>query len=120
MEVTALVQYVVPALLGLIGGVIGSLVAPWVQWAIEKRRSRMDNRRQLIETWREEVENFSWTEGDFRLTATYSAIKPHLRDEVRESIQAGEPLTTEDGREVWHKQMLLDEAARTEKEWGLV
>jgi len=115
-----LVQYVIPALVGLIGGVIGSLVAPWVRWAIEERRSRLNNLRDLIKTWREEVENYSWDEGDFRLTAAYSTIKPHLRDEVRESIQVGKPLSTEDGREVWHKQMLLDEAARTEKEWGLV
>src|SRR5215203_734611 len=35
-----LIQYVVPAVLGLVAGVIGSLIAPWVQWAIEKRRDR--------------------------------------------------------------------------------
>jgi hypothetical protein len=119
-SLTTIVQYVVPALLGLVGGVVGSLVAPWVQWAIEQRRSRMNNRRELIKTWREDVERFTWDQGDFRLTATYSKIKPHLGDEVGRSLQTGEPLSTEDGREVWHKEMLLDEAARIEKEWGLI
>jgi hypothetical protein len=80
----------------------------------------MNYRRDLIKTWRGDVEHFTWDKGDFRLTVTYSAIKPHLRDEARRSLQSGKPLSTEDGREAWHKEMLLDEAARIEKEWGLV
>jgi hypothetical protein len=42
-----LLQYVVPAVLGLVAGVVGSLVAPWVQWAVETRRNRQNYRREL-------------------------------------------------------------------------
>jgi hypothetical protein len=115
-----MVQYVIPALLGLVAGVVGSLVAPWVNWSIEKRRSLMNSRREYIKTWRNDVAEFAWETADFRLTATYSAMKPHLRAEVIDSLQTGRPLDTEDRGIVWHKEMVLDEIARIEKEWGLV
>jgi hypothetical protein len=73
-SLTTIVQYVAPVLLGLMGRVVGSLVAPWVQWAIEKRRSRINHRRELVKTWREDVERFTWDKGDFRLTVTYSVV----------------------------------------------
>jgi hypothetical protein len=39
---------VIGGLSGLITGAIGSLVAPWVNWGIEKRRKKMDRHRELI------------------------------------------------------------------------
>lgn len=41
---------VVPSLayLGLLGGVVGSLIPPWVNWGIELRREKMKYRRELI------------------------------------------------------------------------
>lgn len=39
---------------GLATGVVGSLLAPWSNWGVEKRRGRLERRRQLIDEWREE------------------------------------------------------------------
>jgi len=88
-----LLQFVVPALLGLIGGVIGSLVAPWVQWAVEKRRGRTDHRRELIRQWRMDFEEFEYDEHRLGDSASYSAVRPHLRPEVRDAIEKLEPCT---------------------------
>jgi len=41
MTTDTLFSVVLPAFLGLVAGVVGSLVAPWVHWGIEKRREKM-------------------------------------------------------------------------------
>jgi hypothetical protein len=40
------------ALAGLAAGVVGSLIAPWVQLAVENRRETRTHRRRSIEIWR--------------------------------------------------------------------
>lgn len=37
---------------GLVTGTIGSLLAPWSQWGVEKRRLRRDSRVQRLAEWR--------------------------------------------------------------------
>ena len=41
-------EAMVSAFLGLVAGIVGSLVAPWVNWGIEKRKIRYQYRRQVI------------------------------------------------------------------------
>jgi len=43
-----LLQALPGAIGGLISGTVASLVAPWVQWAIEKRRSKLDYRMESV------------------------------------------------------------------------
>src|SRR5215204_6490343 len=117
-----LLQYGLPALLGLVAGVVGSLVAPWVNWSVEKRRSRLAYRQRHISAWRKHIQTFRFHEGSFTSTSVYAQMRPHLRREVRERLE--KPRTTiipnEARGEVAEKYMLLDEVARIEKEWGLV
>jgi hypothetical protein len=117
-----LLQYVLPSVLGLIAGVVGSLVAPWVQWAVEKRRGRTNHRRELIKTWRSDFQKFDYDDHRLGDSAAYTSLRPHLRPEVRDAIE--KPRTAYVPNEGRHgsvkQQMLLDEVARLEKEWGLV
>jgi|SRR5215211_853963 len=117
-----LLQYVLPSVLGLVAGVVGSLVAPWVQWAVEKRRGRTDHRRALIKQWRSDFQQFDYDAHRLGDSAAYSALRPHLRPEVREAIE--KPRTayvSNEGRAgSVKKHLLLDEIARLEKKWGLV
>ncbi len=39
---------VTPLIFTLLGGIIGGLISPLVQWAIEKKRSIMQYRQELI------------------------------------------------------------------------
>jgi hypothetical protein len=117
-----LLQYVVPAVLGLVAGVVGSLFGPLVQWAVEKRRGRMDYRKALIKQWRNDFEVFDYDSHRLGDSATYSSLRPHLRTAVRDAIE--KPRTAyvpNEGRGgCVKKQMLLDEIARLEKKWVLV
>ena len=47
------------ALFGLIAGVVGSLIAPWVNWGIEKRREKLLFRRQQLTNWRQLIHDVS-------------------------------------------------------------
>lgn len=44
-------------IIGFITGGIASIVAPWVNWGIEKRRQRLEYRRELVRDWRRMVVN---------------------------------------------------------------
>jgi hypothetical protein len=59
-EVTDVLLQALPgAIGGLVTGAIASLIAPWVQWAIEKRRSKLNYRQELIRKWRKEIEDLA-------------------------------------------------------------
>lgn len=114
----------VSAVTGLISGVIASLVAPWVQWAIEKRRNRMSYRRELIASWRHELDTMPLMM--FRKpssTALYGMMKPHLRPQARADLEAEVVVeTAEQGNDVSYRRarILRDEITRLENKWGLV
>src|SRR5687767_10846727 len=111
-----------PALLGFLAGVLGSLFAPWVQWTIEKRRSKLQYRRDLVKTWREAAGLALRDGGDFRGTAAYSSLRPHLDPQLRALVEdpyhllAGGNARPGDAKH----HMILDDIARIEKEWGLL
>jgi hypothetical protein len=106
-----------PAILGLIAGVIGSLIAPWVHWGIEKRRQKMNYRRQLIKEWRQEID---FDVSSFENKALYSSLRPHLSKETIDAVE-GNTITIRMGRKGdVIKALLLDDIARIEKEWDLV
>ena len=44
-------QYVLPSALGVVAG----LFSPWANWGIEKRKQRLQRRRELITGWRLEL-----------------------------------------------------------------
>ena len=111
-----------PALLGLIGGVVGSLIAPWVHWAIEKRRSKFEYRKSLIEKWRSEIDAFEWENENFGNTSTYAAMKPYMQQKIVEKFEAQRTnhVPPDGGRgENLKKQWASDEVAKIEKDWEL-
>jgi len=114
--------YLVAAISGIAGGVIGSLIAPWVHWGVEKRKQRQAKRRELIRSCRSMLS----TEIDkktFRETEVYSQLRPHLYKAVIDEIESGESAETleEDANRIEDfKQNLLEDIARIEREWILI
>jgi hypothetical protein len=47
------VNAIIAGIVGLVAGAVGSLIAPWVQWGVEKRRKRCERRTALIQRWRD-------------------------------------------------------------------
>ncbi len=45
----------IAAVVGLLSGAVGSLLAPWANWGVEKRRKRFDARHEIISRGRQAV-----------------------------------------------------------------
>lgn len=121
-----LLNKILPALLGFLAGVVGSLVAPWVKWGIEKRREKLKYKRELIRSWREYVNNhFEWN--TFRDTPVFSEMKPFLSESILKQI---DPPDFVNGRPVINlrspigrdsiKARLLEEITKIEIKWKLL
>ncbi len=120
---STLLTIVIPAGAGLLGGVVGSLVAPWVHWGIEKRRSRLESRRNLVQEWKRalDIAPFDWDA--FRESAAYASLRLHLSPKAMALVESGSMLLGSGGRGQGinnFRPFLLDEVARIEREWLLV
>ncbi len=116
------INIIVPAIIGFLTGVLGTLFAPWVNWGIEKRRKKLEYRQELIKSWRKDIDE---NKGEIRETATYAAIRVYLLPEEIQRLEPpsiGSKITIHlDSRGTDHKKLiLLDAVTRIEKEWKLV
>lgn len=92
----------IAGLLGFSGGVVGSLIAPWVNWGIEKRREKLKYRRDLVQRWREAIEK-DFDQLAFNDTALYASLRPHLSKDALDAIE-GNRIAVRVGRGGNHHQ----------------
>lgn len=118
---------VISAAAGLIAGVIGSLIAPWVNWGIEKRRARMNGRRDLVRSAREMIAD----EDDmlrFIRSDIYHQLKPYLSIETNRFLSDGPNhinLVIHGGeygpiRIMSYKEKVREDLSELERKWGIV
>ncbi len=121
-------QLVITALIGggsgLVSGAIASLIAPWVHWGIEKRRTRRESRRALIAEAREYVASHLFGGATFSAKPIYSQLKPHLHREVIEVIENYEELLDQQDDPGTFprlfREQVLNEISRVERKWTLI
>jgi hypothetical protein len=114
-------RYVVPPILGGAAG----LFSPWAAWEIEKRRQKLDRRRQLVTGWRLElIPMFQDRQRDWRdireaITTSpyYASLRPHLSAKAIEMVQAERIFYV--GEDVFLR-LFINEIGRIESEWKLV
>jgi hypothetical protein len=123
------IQYITSAVAGLLAGVIGSLVAPWVNWGIEARRERMKSRRALLEEARRVLSDPPPV-AEFRRMPIYFKVKHLLSPATRKAVDGK---FDEWGNEVLvivrggphgglnpYAHQVLHDLSEIEKEWNLV
>lgn len=115
-----LLQYVVPALIGLFAGAIGSLIAPWVNWGIKKRELKLHARREFILFARNAVREID-DRALYRQHVTYSQLRPFLSPRSIELVESDEATPQSGGRGgVSYKPLVYDDIHALEKKWGLL
>ena len=117
-----IVWIILPAAAGLVGGIIGTVIAPWAHWGVEKRRQRQTKRRELISASRALLTS-DMDLKTFRETATYAKLRPHLLKPVRETVEKLKPTDPENSNEQNEaniKERILEDIARIEREWILI
>jgi hypothetical protein len=119
----SVIAAVMPAITGFIAGTIGSLIAPWVSWGIEKKRMLREGRKTLLKDARDHVSSnlFGPT---FVSKAIYRRLKPDFRPEMIEVIENYDRFQdqSDDPGEFPRsfREAVLDEISRLEREWGLL
>lgn len=114
---------VVVALIGLVGGIIGSVVAPWVNWGIEKRRLKHNHKIELIKEWRSFIESFDFNNRNFGNSTVYGAMRPFMDDNIIEKFEAQRTfhIPPDGGRgDQLFKQWASDQVTMIEKSWKLL
>jgi hypothetical protein len=115
---------IISGLVGLITGAIGSLIAPWVQWGVEKRRHRREARRERIAAWRAAVDRDDFEPRQFAGSDAYATLRAYLPEDLRQEIDGWRNPTMfvappRAGRYPIQGR-LLQEIARIERKWGLI
>jgi hypothetical protein len=133
-----LTRYVLPPILGGAGG----LITIWANWGIEKRKQRLQRRRELITGWRLELipmigqpqdPPVVWAGERQRAVLSspyYASLRPHLSKSALQQIE--DPVMrifvrsdrtarpTHDWNHHFPLKIFVDEIARIEKRWKLV
>jgi hypothetical protein len=119
-------KHAVPAFIGLLAGVVGSLIAPWVNWGIEKRKLRLNARRDVIAAARQMINRGS-DKFEFRESTSYSRLRPFLSDRTKKEIESDKITVQLSGRGSGehsgarhYARLTLDDLQNLEKQWGLL
>ena len=118
--------YIVPSVIGLLSGLIGTCVGPWVNWGVEKQRLQYESRKEIILQARKMLEEEGVLVEEFSRSAIYSQIRPYLSEKA---IKAVERKTNEitvvtgairnSGVNPF-KTIVLDDLVQLEKKWELL
>jgi hypothetical protein len=107
---------------GLAAGVVGSLIAPWASWGVEKRRLRRAGRVQRIEEWRKGAYQL---DGDVHFmelewSPWYTTIRAEMSDAAIKEIDAeAQGVPNANHNEV--RTLIISEIASIERDkWKLV
>jgi len=117
------INAIIAGSVGLIAGVIGSLIAPWVQWGIAKKQIKHERRIKLIQRWREIISAEEFDRGVLLNDPEYGPLRDLLTEEVRKELErpVGE-ITVNFGSpiESLDRDLILKEVTRIEKLWDLI
>jgi len=112
----------ISAIAGLISGTIASLIAPWVNWQIEKVRTRNQYRKEKIKKWRMEIERSS-SFAEFLQTSTYTELKHRFSKEELKRFSSSH-ISIDRNPDVNTKKRYAarfhEEVNKKEKEWKLI
>jgi hypothetical protein len=123
-------QYVLPPVLGFIAGAIASIIVPWVNWGIEKRRMKLNNRKKLIKDVRACLFKFNSNHEGFIVMPEYGRIKHYLSKSTRHRLETipikitgSGSITITSKLRIYdddYPDFVLDELHELEKRWEIM
>jgi hypothetical protein len=117
----SVVGTVIVALIGLVSGAIGSIIAPWANWSIEKKRKSIEYKHKLISDVRVLIDSSSSIE-DILKSSVWGVIKVNLSKGEVHSISADNLIhqSSFGMSELDMRKMALSEAIhKLEQRWQL-
>lgn len=72
----------------VISSIVTALLAPHVNWGIEKKKIRLQNQKELIHNLRNILDKEDFSREDFRNTQIYTQIRPFLSSQTIETVES--------------------------------
>jgi hypothetical protein len=124
------IEIIIAIVVSAVTGAIASLIAPWANWGVEKRKNKLLWRRGFINECKRKIGEDRFNPDMFRETSYYSNLKPHLSDKLQKEIERkryvpGKYLDSDKRAKIMMeefrvKKNLFEEIAFLEKKWGLL
>lgn len=125
-----LIEMILAVAISAVTGAIASLIAPWANWGVEKKKKKLFWRKGFINECKRVIEEGRFNPDTFRETSYYSNLKTHLNDSLQKEIDEkrytpGKVMSPEQRGELTMKEFvikkkLLDEINLLEERWGLL
>jgi hypothetical protein len=125
-----ILEIILAVVVSAVTGAIASLIAPWANWGVEKRKKKLEWRKGFIQDCKRRIGEDKFNPDMFRETSYYSNLKLHLSKELQREVERkrytpGTFLDADKRAEITMaefkvKKDLLDEIALLEKKWGLL
>lgn len=124
MEQLLALDKVFVAIIGLLGGITGSLIAPWVNWGIEKRKIRRAERYQLTNKALEYTSSKQFGVIQYTKKTYYHSLRYEFSKEATQKFdnfldETLKGINVAANRESARK-LVLDEICRIKKKWFLI
>lgn len=126
------IEIILAIVISAITGAIASLIAPWANWGVEKRRKKIEWRKGFVNDCKRIINKSDFDIDQFVETFYYSNLKIHLSNSLKKEIESktkkyipGRRLGLKEeleivDKEIKIKNILLDEITLLEKKWGLL
>jgi hypothetical protein len=118
----SIVGTAIVAFIGLVSGAIGSLIAPWIHWGIEKKRKAMEYKQSRIKDARKLLDKADSLE-IILSSSIWGFIETNLTQQEIQSVSSGRVIHCTDHDCMtefqMRKQVISQMLSRLEKEWEL-
>jgi hypothetical protein len=113
---------IISAVSGLAAGIVGSLIAPWVKWAVDRRREKLSYRRSIVESARNKIDASIFNKHQITSSLEWRYLEKYMPINVIDSFKmenhflCGEP--NEDASNPYRRE-LAKALEKLEHDWGL-
>ena len=114
------ISYLISGIIGLLTGTIASLVAPWINWRLERKKTEREEKQKLIANLRLYVLKNDPKNSEFMNSIEYIRIRPYLSELfVRELENTKEVVVLTNSIRSKYQSDLLEQIDRIEEDWNL-
>ena len=112
-------EYIISGIIGLIGGAIGSLLAPWVHWKIEVRKEQLKSKKKLILNLRTYLQNDDPRDENFLRSVDYIRVRPYLSNDFVKELEDLKKTILHSYHRSFYTATFMEELDLIEELWNL-
>jgi len=126
----ALTDTIISVIISAIVASIITMIGVWSKWGVDKKKMRLDRRRNFINRCKRAVDRATFEPWIFRESSIYLTLEPHLGEELKRKIKDSpnrnrERFPLEESLKIVNNEIkirneLLGEISSLERRWRLL